>query len=354
MNLAASRAGAASRLPALPARPISILSLFLILTLLSACRGSFGAPAATPMITVTLPAQPSPTATPFAPQGTCEATPPLPPWDEAPTLAATPAATGVPPAAAPIPQPAGQISILLLGSDQRPDGGSFRTDTILLLTIRDGVVSLVSFPRDLYVYIPGWQMQRINTAYPHGGFELLADTLAYNFGVRPQYFVLTHLAGFKDIVDSLGGIEVEAARALTDQRDGYPNPYTVGPGRVHMDGETALWYVRARYTTSDYDRLRRAQEVLIAIGQKLLSLDGLNRIPELYGLYRASVETNLDLEFLLQLAPRLRALDIQNLERYTIGADQVTPWMEPESGAQYLLPKPDAIQAILRQAMGLP
>lgn len=349
MNPAALRAGTALRSPVIPARPLFAL---LLLFILNAC--SSGAPAATPMITVTLPAQPSATATPFGPQGTYEATPALPPWDEAPTLVATPVATGVPPAAAPIPRPAGQVSILLLGSDQRPDGGSFRTDTILLLTLGDGFVSLVSFPRDLYVYIPGWQMQRINTAYPHGGFELLADTLAYNFGIRPQYFVLTNFTGFKDIVDSLGGIEVETARALTDQRDGYPNPYTIGPGLVPMDGDTALWYVRARYTTSDYDRLRRAQEVLIAIGRKLLSLDGLNRIPELYSLYRASVETNLDLEFLLQLAPRLHSIDMQHVERYEIGAEQVTPWMEPESGAQYLLPKPDAIQAILQQAVGLP
>jgi LCP family protein required for cell wall assembly len=354
MNPAAGRAGAAFRLPALPARIYRILFFFLLITPLTACRGMLGAPPATPMITVTLPAQPSATATPFAPQETFAATLALPPWNDAPTLAATPAATGIPSAAAPIPQPAGQISILLLGSDQRVSGDSFRTDTILLLTLRENFISLVSFPRDLYVYIPGWQMQRINTAYPHGGFQLLADTLYYNFGVRPQYFILTNFAGFKEIVDSLGGIEVEAARALSDQRDGYPNPYTVGPGSVHMDGETALWYVRARYSTSDYDRLRRAQEVLIAIGRKLLSLDGLSRIPELYGLYRNTVETNLDLETLLQIAPLLQSLDLQRLERYEIGADQVTPWMEPGSGAQYLLPKPDAIQALLQQAVGLP
>ncbi len=337
-----------------PRRLLARLLFILFFSVSLAGCGAMSVPQATPMMTVTLPAQPSATATPFAPQETIEATPALPPWQTAPTLQATPAATGVPAPAAPIPQPAGQVSILLLGSDQRPEGGSFRTDTIVLLTLRRGSLTLVGFPRDLYVYIPGWQMQRINTAYPHGGFELLADTLAYNFGVRPQYFVLTHLSGFKDIVDRLGGIEVETARALTDQRDGYPRPYTVGPGTVHMDGETALWYVRARYSTSDYDRLRRAQEVLIAIGRKLLSLDGLSRVPELYSLYRNSVETNLDLETALQLLPLLQSIDPQTIERYEIGADQVIPWLEPESGAYYLLPKPEAIQAVLQQAIGLP
>ncbi|MEZ0397127.1 MAG: LCP family protein [Anaerolineales bacterium] len=338
--------------PLLPPRLRRLLLPCLLLTLLAGCS-DLAALQATPMMTVTLPAQPSATATPFAPQETQAAATALPPWQTALALQATPAATGLPAPAAPIPQPAGQVSILLLGSDQRPAGGSFRTDTIVLLSLRQGSLSLVGFPRDLYVYIPGWQMQRINTAYPHGGFELLADTLAYNFGVRPEYFVLTNLSGFKDIVDSLGGIEVEAARALTDQRDGYPRLYTVGPGTVHMDGETALWYVRARYSTSDYDRLRRAQEVLVAIGRKLLSLDGLNRAPELYALYRDSVETNLDLETVLRLLPLLQSIDLQNVERYEIGAEQVTPWMEPESGAQYLLPRPEAIQTILQQAVGI-
>ncbi|MFQ5615056.1 MAG: LCP family protein, partial [Anaerolineales bacterium] len=75
-----------------------------------------------------------------------------------------------------------------MGSDQRPGEGGFRTDTILLLTLNpgQGIVNITSFPRDLYVYIPGWTMQRINTAPQHGGFELMAATFGYNLGVHPD------------------------------------------------------------------------------------------------------------------------------------------------------------------------
>ncbi|NIR66240.1 MAG: LytR family transcriptional regulator, partial [candidate division Zixibacteria bacterium] len=72
-------------------------------------------------------------------------------------------------------------------------------------------------------------------------------------------------------IDSLGGIDVEAQYTLTDHRDGY-GTFTVYAGTTHMDGDTALWYVRSRKTSSDFDRARRQQEVLKAIFLRLLSL----------------------------------------------------------------------------------
>jgi polyisoprenyl-teichoic acid--peptidoglycan teichoic acid transferase len=163
-------------------------------------------------------------------------------------------------------QPKGQINIVLMGSDQRRNEPGFRTDTIVLLTLnpRDGTASLTSFPRDLYVYIPGWTMQRINTAFPHGGFPMLQDTFEYNFGVRPDFYMMISLWSFTQVVDNLGGIDVQVGQTLTDQRDGH-GQYTVRTGQVRMDGETALWYVRSRYSTSDFDRTRRQQEVIQAL-----------------------------------------------------------------------------------------
>ena len=71
-----------------------------------------------------------------------------------------------------------------------------------------GALSLVSFPRDLYVAIPGIGYNRINTVMEFGGFDLMADTLAQNFGVRPRYYVLVSRFRFKEIMDTLGGLEV--------------------------------------------------------------------------------------------------------------------------------------------------
>jgi LCP family protein required for cell wall assembly len=131
----------------------------------------------------------------------------------------------------------------------------------------------------------------LTTAYAYGGFDLAQMTFEYNFGVRPDHYVLIGMNAFKDVVDSLNGIDVQVGQTLTDWRDhhGY---YTVTAGNVHMDGETALLYSRSRYSTSDLARNRRQQEVLQAIFDKLLSLNAVSRAPELYQAYVQNVTTD--------------------------------------------------------------
>lgn len=261
-----------------------------------------------------------------------------------------PAPTGL------LEQPAGQINILLLGSDQRPNDGGFRTDTIQLVTINTdmGTVNITSFPRDLYVYIPGYTVQRINTAFQFGDFESLALTFEYNFGVHPDHYVLINFWSFSQIIDSLGGITVDVARPLTDQRDGYGDYYTVPAGSIHMDSATVLWYVRARHTTSDFDRGRRQQEVLEAIGKKLLSLNALARVPELYDIYRSNVSTDLSLDDILPLIPLAAQLgDTSRIHRFGIGPNQVYDWTN-YSGAMVLVPIREAVLEVMRQALNSP
>jgi LCP family protein required for cell wall assembly len=245
-----------------------------------------------------------------------------------------------------------RFNFLLLGSDQRPFEGGFRTDTIILVSLdpSKGKVSLISFPRDLYVTIPGWTQQRINTAMGYGGFPLLAETLQYNFGVRPTHYVMVNFLAFKQTIDSLGGIDVYAAQPLTDHRDKY-GTYTVRAGRNHMDGETALWYARSRYSTSDFDRTRRQQEVILALFERIISLNGIEKASELYEIYVGNVTTNLtwkDISPLLPLAVKLS--NTNHIQRYYIGPAQVIPWITP-GGAQVLLPNYDAITAVLWQAL---
>jgi LCP family protein required for cell wall assembly len=254
-----------------------------------------------------------------------------------------------------LPHPDGQVNILVLGSDQRPNDGGFRTDTIQLLTINphEGSVKLTSFPRDLYIYIPGYTVQRINTAMGWGGFEALAATMEYNFGVRPDYYVLTNFWSFKEVVDSIGGITVYAARDMCDQRTGYES-YCVYQGSTWMDGETTLWYVRSRHTTGDIDRGRRQQEVLQAMFDKLLSLNGLARAPELYQIYKQNVTTNLDFNILSNLLPIASHLaDTQSLGRFSIGDAQVYDWTNT-NGAMVLIPIREAVMEVMRQAISEP
>ncbi len=249
-------------------------------------------------------------------------------------------------------QPPGQTNILLLGSDQRPNDGGFRTDTIVLLTVNSntGQANLTSYPRDLYVYIPGWTVQRINTAFQHGGFESLALTFEYNFGVRPDYYVLINFWSFEQVIDSLGGIDVQVAKTLTDQRTGH-GTYTVRAGTRHMDGETALWYARSRYSTSDFDRTQRQQEVLRGIYDRLLSLDGISRAPQLFKIYRENVTTNLTLKAITSLLPAAAEFaDSSQVYSYFIGREQVIPWTTT-SGAQVLLPIREEVLKVMRRAL---
>jgi LCP family protein required for cell wall assembly len=253
-------------------------------------------------------------------------------------------------------QPAGQTNILLMGSDQRPFDGGFRTDVLLLVTINTELnsVNLTSFPRDLYVYLPGWTMERINTAQARGGFELTAQMFEYNFGVRPDHWALINFNGFLSIIDALGGISVQVKKTLTDHRDGYGD-YTVYAGDVYMDGDLALWYVRARYTTSDFDRTRRQQEVLQAIFYRLISLNAIANATELYRQYNQTVLTNMTLDDILPFIPIATLLaDGEGINKFVIGSENVINWTNPYNGANVSLPKGEDIRNIMHQALNIP
>jgi LCP family protein required for cell wall assembly len=252
--------------------------------------------------------------------------------------------------------PEDQVNILLLGSDQREGDSGFRTDTIQLLTINpsEGTVKLTSFPRDLYVYIPGYTVQRINTAFAWGGFDALAETMEYNFGVRPEYYVLINFWSFVDVIDSIGGITVDIGKDLCDHRDNWGGNFCVSQGSMWMGGKTALWYVRSRYSSSDLDRGRRQQEVLEAAFKRVISLDGLRRAPELYDIYKDSVSTNVSFEMAARFIPLAAHLaDEPEIGNYSIGRGQVYDWVN-YSGAMVLVPMREPIMEVMREVISEP
>lgn len=255
-------------------------------------------------------------------------------------------------------KPEGQVNILLLGSDVRSNDSGFHTDVIVWLSLNpnDGYVSAISFPRDLYVYIPGYGYDRINFAYPLGGFDMLADTFEYNFGIRPDYYVLVDFTGFKAVINNLGGIDVQVSQYLTDTCDTSLNSSgycSVSPGLVHMDADWALWYARSRYSTNDIDRSRRAQEVIEAIFDRLMSLDVILKIPELYSTYTTYVETDIPLTEVVSLVPLAsQVYENGDIRNYVIGYDYVYDWIT-YSGAQVLMPYENAILEVMIEALSL-
>ncbi len=281
-----------------------------------------------------------------------------------------PPVTAVPPPS-PLLSGPDTVNFLLLGSDRR--ASSFRTDTMVIASLRpaDGLVTLISIPRDLFVYLPGYTMQRINSAYlfgdylkvPGGGAALLKDTIRYNLGIRIDHLALVEFDGFIKVVDILEGIDVPLACPYTDWRIINPNLsdqnennwelYTIGPGLVHMDGEMALWYSRSRLRSTDFDRGRRQQEVLRALYQRGLALDALTRLPGLYKQMTKSVQTDLSLDDLLALVPLAADLGAPEIRSFYINPSVVMGWHTP-GGAAVQLPLQKPLRQLLKAAMAPP
>lgn len=257
--------------------------------------------------------------------------------------------------ATPIPPPLRDLVIsdeilvwVLLGSDTEPPFiGSTPAVHLLFIHPRLSKASLVSIPGDLYVYIPGYTMQRLKTAYALGGIETLRDTLAYNFGVSPSRFVLAHPGDFQWLVDDIGTIEVTVF---------YPIPQKCGgvrAGQVRMDGALALCYASFREGMDEVDRMHRQQQLMRVIFRKLTRDGNLTLLPLLYQSYEGWVKTNLSLEEVLGYIPlALRLADQDRISTYVIGWDETEIWEVPDQGkAQVFLPKRAAIKAVLQNAI---
>lgn len=259
-------------------------------------------------------------------------------------------ATAVPTAVPQYTVPSGTTNILLLGSDQPVgDSGVKRTDTMIIVSVdREGpTASMISLPRDLYVYIPGGTMNRLNTAVSLGGVNLLKQTILYNFGVPIHYFARVDFAGFEEVVDAVGGVELAVSCQFKDWRIKSPEldpedednwyVHELEPGIHEMDGETALWYARSRLMSNDFDRGRRQQQLLRALLNQGVQLDLVSQAPVLWNSYKDTIDTDMDIGRMLQiasLAPGIRENGIQNL--YLLGKTE--PWIVPESSAQVQLP----------------
>lgn len=269
-------------------------------------------------------------------------------------------AEALPPEPTVVPQPTfppgEKTTILVLGSDRREGDGSYRTDVVLLLTIdpQQNTVTALSFPRDLIVKIPRYGDERINVVMQMGGFDLMQDTLDQTYGTRPKYYFMTNFAGFTGLINSIGGIEIDAAAELTDACDLYwstAGQCTINVGKNTLDGDSALWYIRSRHSTSDFDRMRRAQEVMLGIFHRFMTMEAMWRLPELFAQYSQDVETNMPLDKILSLLPvaAKMAQDPGQIQRFAIPEYMTANWIM-DSGASVLLPDYEAIKEIVKEA----
>jgi LCP family protein required for cell wall assembly len=331
---------------------------------------SEGAIPATALPTVAPAGPGSPSPGPAGPLPTPTLRPDIDPtlWPATPDPSETPS-TPIPEAMPLLRMDPSVTNILLLGRDTPRESRAYRTDVMIVVSINRAAesVTLITIPRDLFVYIPGWTMNRINTAaahgdsigYPGGGVALLEQTILYNLGIPIHGWARIDFDGFKEVVDILDGVDVPVSCAIQEWRLKDPGLdqqnadnwelYTLQTGVQHLDGDLALWYARSRLRSSDFDRSRRQHQVLRAIFDKALQLNVLPKVPELYAQYVRIVDTDLGANDLLGLAPFAATLDQSRIKSRFIGRDHVTSWRTP-AGAAVLLPRREAIAPLLQEA----
>jgi len=230
------------------------------------------------------------------------------------------------------------INVLLLGTDARPDeAGAPRTDTMILLSLdpQHQTAGMLSLPRDLWVSIPGFGYEtKVNTAYgigeeynyPGGGPQLAKDTVSSFIGQPVQYYARVDFRGFVELIDLIGGVDVVVKEPILDES--YPTDdylttvFALDAGTQHLDGETALKYVRTRNIDDDYGRAGRQQQVIRAVVDKVLRADMLStllsNLPRLLSTMRNSVETDIPISLQLDFANFVRANSLPDIRQLVL------------------------------------
>lgn len=254
----------------------------------------------------------------------------------------------------PAPKQANRVALpegtkvwLLLGAeDQKPSRGRTNAIHILLVNERLSKASILSIPGSLFVYLPGSGMGRLNTAYPLGGIKLVSDTLVYNFGLRPDRYVVAHETEFVWLVDDLDRLEVSVLFSIRDDCGGLP------AGLHSMDGKKALCYVSYR-GDDEISRVRRQQQVLQLLYTKLVQLGRMAKLPVMYASYHQHLDTDISLLDLLSRVPlALRLGDPARVKGFVLGWEQLDEWELPDqTRTKVLLPKPEKLALFVDQAV---
>ena len=265
--------------------------------------------------------------------------PTLPSTPESPTTGTNP--TTQPPTTAPNNEIFGDhlVNILLVGQDCREGEPRQRSDTMILASVNKSnhTITLTSFMRDMYVYIPGYQPNRLNAAYAFGGMSLLCKTMEVNFGVKVDGVVEVKFGQFEAIIDLLGGVDVmmtkeEAAYLHTLYEIGMLSSPTY-EGKNHLDGKQARFYAQLREIDSDYQRTARQRKVLIALieaykNQPLDKMIGL--LDEILPMVSTNLSNAEILGYAIELFPMLATAKIETLRlplegHYSYGLVEIRP-----------------------------
>ena len=265
----------------------------------------------------------------------------------------------------------GRVTILMMGIDRRcGEVGPVRTDSLMLLSVDPigKTAAVLSLPRDLWVEIPGFGVERINQAHyvgeilelPGGGPALAVDTVEALLGTDIHYYATVNFQAFIEVVDLIGGITLDVPETINDPH--YPDecygfdPFVIEAGTQTLDGATALKYARTRATQDgDIDRAGRQQAVILGVRDAAVSQVGelVLKGPRFWDAINENVATTMQLEEALQLALLLPEIPRENIRQGVIGDDYV--FSVQNADEQFVLvPRRQAIRDLRDELFALP
>lgn len=202
-------------------------------------------------------------------------------------------------------QQSNAINIMIMGVDRRADDVG-RSDTLMVLTYNpaDKKASLLSLPRDTRVHIEKNDYDKINHAYAYGGHELTKKTVEAFLNVPVDYYVMIDVHAFEKIIDAVGGIDIDVEKRMY-----YEDPWDddgglvidLYPGKQHMDGKTAIQYVRYRDGEGDIGRITRQQKFIKAFMSQIISPSILPKLPEIIQNISSAIQTDMPIDKMISL-----------------------------------------------------
>lgn len=242
------------------------------------------------------------------------------------------------------------LNVMLFGEDNSKKtsvSGFGLSDTMIMMSIdnRHKKLKLTSFQRDTYLYIPGHGYNKLNASYTLGGAKLAIQTIEANYGIKVDRYAVVDFESFKEIVDTLGGVDIELTQDEIDYinyqmyKNGQVSEYTTitdEPGIVHLDGKEALWYARNRGLTvgedgneigidgDDWDRTSRQRKLLETMFNSMKSAD-LTKIISIVSSVGPLITTNLKKDEITALVSHSLTYLSYDVEQYYV----------PEEGLWY-------------------
>ncbi len=257
-------------------------------------------------------------------------------------------------AIAPIKKNNERINIMLMGVDERNEDVG-RSDTLMVASVdsNQDTVSLLSIPRDTRVKIKRYGYDKINAAYAYGGESLSQSTVESFLGIDINHYVIVSTDSFANMIDAIGGVDIDVEKKMF-----YEDPWDdngglvidLKPGLQHMDGKTAITYVRYRDEEGDAGRVRRQQKFMRACLDKMSSPTVVMKLPEILKEARNAVKTDLSISQMIEIAQTLKIAD-ESSEGFKTG---IVPgrWTYI-NGVSYLVPNIERLESIVTENLGI-